>query len=236
MLDTTLKPSSAATRGILFDFDGTIGQTLPAWTDAFGAALREHGVHASTEQVIDYCFHSNTDEVIRAHGIQDATRFKEQVWENVLVRLDTVSHFPLIHETLDALRDNGFRIAIVTNSRRPAVEPALSRWKILHHFEAFVTIDDVSHGKPDPEMIHRAINQLNLSPSHTYIIGDSKADVIAGQRAGIKTIGFSPAENHKYLALEALRLTEPSHVLHSYTDLWAVLGLKAQTDSARLTK
>ncbi|MEY4667813.1 MAG: hypothetical protein RL518_512, partial [Pseudomonadota bacterium] len=195
------------------------------WTEAFGDAMREHGIHASEQDLIQYCFHSCTDDVIRNHGIGDGTRFKEQVWTSVVQRMETVEHYPLIPETLDALRADGFKMAIVTNSRRVAVEPVLQRWNVHHHFDAIITIDDVSHGKPDPQMIHHALNRLNLSPSHTFIIGDSRADMNAGKRAQIQTIGFSPEENWKYLAFETLQGLEPSHLIHSYHDLWNVLGL-----------
>jgi len=212
-------------RGVLFDFDGTLGVTLPSWTGAFGAAMREHGFSPTEEELIHFCFHSCTDEVLQIHGIGDGTRFKEHVWATVVEHMGSVDHYPLIPETLEALRDAGIRMAVVTNSRRVAVEPVLRRWNLHHHFEEIITIDDVSHGKPDPEMIHHALNRLNLSPSHTYIIGDSKADVNAGKRAGIRTIGFSPEENWKYLAFDALRNLEPSHVIHSYQELWEILEL-----------
>jgi phosphoglycolate phosphatase-like HAD superfamily hydrolase len=116
-------------------------------------------------------------------------------------------------------------LAVVTNSRRSAVEPVLRRWNVHQYFEEILTIDDVSNGKPDPEMIHKAINSLNLSPSDTYIIGDSRADVNAGKNAGIRTIGFSPEENRKYLAFDILKGLEPSHLVHSYDHLREVLGL-----------
>jgi len=212
-------------RGLLFDFDGTLGVTLPSWTKAFGAIMREHGIAPSESELIHYCFHSCTDEVIRTHGIKDGSTFKQRVWSNVVERMNTVEHYPLIPETLTALREDGFRLAVVTNSRRIAVEPVLQRWNLHHHFDTIITIDDVSHGKPDPEMIHHALNRLNLSPSHTYIIGDSSADVNAGKRAGIRTIAFSPEENWKYMAFDRLRDLEPSHLIHSYHDLWEVLGL-----------
>jgi HAD superfamily hydrolase (TIGR01509 family) len=213
------------TRGLLFDFDGTLGVTLPSWTEAFGAALNERGIHPSEKDLIEYCFHSCTDQVIRNHGIEDSTRFKEEVWASVVERMRTVAHYPMLPETLDALREDGFRLAVVTNSRRQAVEPVLRRWNLHDHFEAVITINDVSHGKPDPEMIHHALNRLNLSPSHTYIMGDSRADVNAGKRAGIRTIGFSPEENRKYMAFDLLRDLKPCPMIHSYADLWDVLGL-----------
>jgi len=212
-------------QALLFDFDGTLGNTLPAWTGAFDTVLQHHGVQVPEEQVINYCFHSCPDEVIRSHGIADGVAFKERVWNTVIDRMELVEPFQDLVETLVALRSHGFKLAVVTNTRRAAIEPVLSRWNVRHHFEAVITIEDVSHGKPDPEMLQRALNKLNVSPSHTYIVGDSKSDVVAGKRAGIKTIGFSPRENWKYLALEALRYTEPSHLVHSYADLREVFGL-----------
>ena len=225
MLTPSPLKSSHEPRALLVDFDGTLGNTLAAWTDAFDAVLQDHGVQVPQEQVIRYCFHSCPDEVIRSHGIADGPAFKEKVWTSVVDRMGSVEPYDDVVETLAALRSHGFQLAVVTNTRRAAIEPVLSRWKIRHHFEAVVTIDDVSHGKPDPEMVHHALNKLNVSPSRTYILGDSKSDVVAGKRAGIKTIGFSPQENRKYLALEALRFTEPSHLVHSYADLRQVLGL-----------
>ena len=220
-----LTNSKTPRRGILFDFDGTMGATLPSWADAFGAAMREHGVDPDPEELIRYCFHSCPDEVIRNYGIEDGRGFKERVWSGVVKRMETVAHYPLLPQTLQALESGGFKMAVVTNSRRTAVEPVLERWNVRHHFEAVITIDDVSYGKPDPEMIHHAINQLNLSPSQSYIIGDSRADVKAGKRAGIRTIGFSPSENWEYMAFETLRHLKPSHLIHSYQELWEVLGL-----------
>jgi pyrophosphatase PpaX len=218
-------PSSQHTRAVLLDFDGTLGASLPAWTGAFDDVLRGHGVTVPQETVIKYCFHSCPDEVIRSHGITDGEGFKRLVWANVTERMSEVAPYPHARETLLALRERGFKIAVVTNSRRATVQPVLSRWQLDHLFDAVLTIEDVSHGKPDPEMIHRALNMLNISPSHACIIGDSKSDVIAGKRAGIKTIAFSPEDNWKYLAIEALRFTEPSHLVHSFGELWEVLGL-----------
>lgn len=222
--------SSASTnRAVLLDFDGTLGVTLPAWTDAFDAVLRSHGVTVPNDTVIEYCFHSCPDDVIRSHGIPDGESFKERVWETVIERMSLVPPYPHVVETLEALRERGFKMAVVTNSRKAAVCPTLTRWEVQHLFDAVLTIEDVSHGKPDPEMIHRALNKLNVSPSDAIIVGDSKSDVLAGKRAGIKTIGFSPSENWKYLALESLRFTAPSHLIHSYDELWEVLGLHQTT-------
>ena len=233
-MSAAVTPSPSATRrAALFDFDGTLGITLPSWTAAFGAAIREHGHMPTEEEVIRSCFHTPTEEAIKNFGISDSDAFKKRVWASIMELMASAEHYPGVPETLQALRDEGFMLAVVTNSRRSAVEPVLRRWKVHHHFEEILTIDDVSNGKPDPEMIHRAINLLDLSPSDTYIIGDSRADVTAGKNAGIRTIGFSPEENRKYLAFDILQALAPSHLVHSYDHLREVLGLSKPLPAER---
>ncbi len=217
-------------KAVLLDFDGTMGRTLGAWLAAYRETMVDHGVTASDEDLIAYCFHHDQRDVMAALSITKTDEFRERVWDKVPHHMSTVEPYPEMIETLNSLRESGYKLGIVTNSRRLVIEPMLRRWEINDHFDTVVTIDDVTHGKPDPESIHRAINILNVSPSQTYIVGDSIVDVHAGQRAGIRTVAFSPEENWKFTALESLRMTNPSHLVHSYTDLRVILGLdRAET-------
>lgn len=228
MLETKTTQVNGTARGVLFDFDGTIGQSLGTWATAYGDALRHHGVELPHDELIDCCFHRPQSEVIARHGLSDPTAFKALVWESVRLRGHEVEPYPHFVETFHALREAGYRLAVVSNSRRAAIEPVLTRWGIHDLFDAIITIDDVAHGKPDPEAVHHALNKLNVSPSQTYIIGDSTVDIHAGHRAGIKTIAFSPEENRRFLALEALQEASPSHVVYSYKELRTLLNLVEQ--------
>jgi len=212
-------------RAVLLDFDGTMGRSLGAWTAAYRETMTDYGINISDEELIACCFHQEQRDVMQAYSISRSEEFRERVWSKVHHHMSSVEPYPDLIETLHSLRDNGFKIGIVTNSRRSVVEPILHRWEVFHHFDTVVTIDDVSHGKPDPESVHRAINDLNVSPSNTYLVGDSIVDVHAGHKAGIRTVAFSPEENRRFTALKALHETNPSHLVHSYTDLRAVLGL-----------
>ena len=224
MLENERHSPKTPSRGVLFDFDGTMGRSLSTWASAYGDALRHHGVDLAHDELIDCCFHRPQHEVIAQHGVADPHGFKELVWESVRLRVDEVDPYPHFVETLHALRSAGYRVAVVSNSRKVNIEPVLVRWGIYDLFDAIVTIDDVTHGKPDPEAVHHALNRLNVSPSEAYIVGDSTVDIRAGHRAGIKTIAFSPDENWRFLALETLKETSPSHVVHSYRELRALLG------------
>lgn len=224
MLDTKSHSPCLPSRGVFFDFDGTMGRSLATWASAYGDALRYHGVELAHEDLIDCCFHRPQHEVIAQHGLSDPHSFKELVWESVRQRTHEVDPYPHFVETFHALRGAGYRMAVVSNSRRVNIEPVLIRWGIHDLFDAIVTIDDVTHGKPDPEALHHALNKLKLSPSETFMVGDSTVDIRAGHKAGLKTIAFSPEENWRFVALETLRESSPSHVVHSYLELRALLS------------
>ena len=56
--------------------------------------------------------------------------------------------------------------------------------------EASTSSDDADHSKPDPDIIHAALERLNLSPAQVILLGDTPYDVEAGTRAGAKVVGL----------------------------------------------
>lgn len=210
-------------RAVLFDFDGTLGQSLPHWTSAYREALQSHGVELETHEVIQACFMRSQREVLQELGLPNHESFKEGVWSRVKDRMHLVETYPDLIETVDALRAHSFAIGVVTNSRRGHVGPVLSRWDLEPHISTFVAIEDVSKGKPDPEAIHQALNHLQVPASEAWMIGDSLADINAGHAAGVKTIAFSPAENHPFISTDTLRAANPTHVADSYKDIRRII-------------
>ena len=219
----TLSKRAKTPKAVLFDFDGTMGRTLHVWRDAYQASLVERGIELEASELINNCFHRCQREVVKSLAISDPEKFKESIWARVRAKMDAVEPYPGFLEALRHLRENGFKTAIVTNSRRANVEPILVRWKIREHFEVMITIDDVSNGKPDPEAVHRAINRLNVSPSDTFFVGDWDSDVHAAGKAGAKTIAFSPDENKEFLSLEELKRSNPTFMVESYAELRELL-------------
>jgi phosphoglycolate phosphatase-like HAD superfamily hydrolase len=61
--------------------------------------------------------------------------------------------------------------------------------------KGYIGLDDITHSKPDPEMIKKSIAKLDLSPSECVTIGDSIYDIEAGNRAGTKTIAVCTGNN-----------------------------------------
>lgn len=95
---------------------------------------------------------------------------------------------PGLHEILEMLRAKGVKIAVASSSYRDRVEQNLAASGIREYFDVITTRDDVSNGKPDPEIFLVAAAKLGLDPSDCYVFEDSFNGVRAGHAAGCFTV------------------------------------------------
>ncbi len=125
------------------------------------------------------------------------------------------------------------RLGIVTGRPRRDAELALDGAGVGNWFDAVVTADDVRQRKPDPAPIRAALRKLRVRSA--WLAGDSAADLLAGRRAGITTIGICPADS-PYGAVDgriaALRRYAPLAVLSSVGEIPAALRQRVAVERA----
>jgi HAD superfamily hydrolase (TIGR01509 family) len=95
---------------------------------------------------------------------------------------------PGVPEILDHLEDLSMPRAVATSSMRESVERHLTQTGILHRFGAIVTRNDVTKGKPDPEVFLKAAAALNATPSSCLVLEDSYHGVRAAHAAGMMPV------------------------------------------------
>ncbi len=215
--------ASTPKNAVLFDFDGTLGRSLPHWAVAYQDTLQHHGIVVSLEEAIEAAFSKSHAEVAEEFQVTATLPFREMVWSKVKDRMELVETYPDVISTVQDLRNRDFATAVVTNSRRGHVSPVLQRWGAHTHFDTLVAIEDVSKGKPEPESILHALSALKTNPANAWMIGDSLADVHAGNAAGVKTIAFMPAENHAFANPQLLRDAKPTHIARSYAEIHRII-------------
>jgi beta-phosphoglucomutase-like phosphatase (HAD superfamily) len=206
-------------KGVVFDFDGTMGFSLPHWASAYQSTLAEFGAHRELPEVIEMCFSRKIGEVLRELAIDDPDTFRESVWSRVKQSMPFVEPYPGFLDTLDAFKASSVRAGVATNSRFGHVSIALDRWGVMESFHAVVAIDHVPQGKPHPDALHRALELMEVSPSEALMFGDSPIDIHAGHAAGMTTVAFCPAENHQYCPVALLEAAGPTHIVRSYREL-----------------
>lgn len=90
-----------------------------------------------------------------------------------------------VHEyALSNLKSMGYKLAVCSNSVRNTVETMMQRSALSDYLDFMVSNEDVSIGKPDPEMYVRAMDHFNLKPSECLIIEDNENGIKAARASG----------------------------------------------------
>ena len=213
-----------AAKAVLFDFDGTLGQSLDHWAEAYRDSLSVYGVTVDRETAIEACFNRAIIDITTRFNVSQPHLLRETIWDKVKERMPLVETYPDVASTLRTLSACKFQLGVVSNSRKGHIIPVLERWEMQDIFNAIVTIEDVKKGKPDPEPIHKALELLNVEAHQAWMIGDSVVDIRAGNNAGVKTIAFAPRGNHDFVGIDALRAENPLHIAESYDELLRLIN------------
>ena len=168
--------SFTVNKAIIFDLDGTIWNSIPYRIHAWQLAFRDYGMDTDPE-VIRLMIGYPGSMLIKKMNAKDPEieKTEEKYFEKML---NDVKFYPDVDETFHDLKKLGFKIAIVTSSRRNMVE------KIKIEADSIVTMDDVSSGKPDPEAYLKTIKIVGSTPSRTIVVGDIDNDLIPAKKLG----------------------------------------------------
>jgi len=181
--------SSSPARGIVFDLDGTLVDSLPDIIGSFRYGFVQEGlsvppvseVHALIGQPLEAMY----AHFAPAHAAVLCAHYREHYPRHFL---DHSRPFPGVVETLGALRARGYLLAVATTKRsdmaRRFVE-ALGLGALLHHVQG---TDGFAH-KPAPDVVLRALAALGTGG--LWMVGDTTLDIHAGQAAGLRTYALT---------------------------------------------
>ena len=210
---------------VFFDMDGLLVDSERVWLEIetgvmarLGAAWTpEHQanlVGGSMERTVGYMLS------VSGAGVPPET-IREWMIDGMVARLqDGVPVMPGASELLDALRDEGVPVGLVTSSVRPIADAVLKSVG-RERFDLVVTADDVTRTKPDPEPYLTAARRLGADPARCVVLEDSPSGVAAATAAGCAVVAVPslvPVEEAPG------RLVVPSLTQVGVADLRALLG------------
>ena len=204
---------------ILFDFDGTLTSSLELWLQAYRYGLAKFDLDVTDEVIVARCFYRDFDLVAKEFNLSCAIQFEKMVKEGLDIVFEEAKVFSGVKEVLTNCANHNIELAVVTSSPRATVEKALQTLDIASFFSVVVTADDVENFKPHPEPVLLALKKLGAKKDCVLMIGDSQADMLAGQAAGIKTGLFYPEAHSQFYDFQELLETEPHFVFHHYDEL-----------------
>ena len=182
------------TRSVLWDLGGTLIDSEQyhwlAWRDTMAA----HGITLTHEQFLK-TFGLRNDAII-PQWIPDASpervdqiaREKEQLYRR-LVREGGLDPLPGARHWTEQLAREGWRQAIASSAPRENIDAVLTVIGLASFFQAIVSAEDVTLGKPDPQVFLTAAARLGSAPAHSIVVEDAPAGIEAARRAGMPNIG-----------------------------------------------
>ena len=185
-------------RGVLWDLDGTLVDSTELHWIAWRDAMAEEGV-TITREMFEATFGWKNDPILRRWlGDDTPEDRKTQIADRketsyrAALRQQGLKPLPGAREWVERLHGEGWRQAIASSAPLANIEAVLEVIDLGHDFEAIVSAEDVTTGKPDPQVFLLAARKLDVDPSHAIVVEDAEAGIEGARRAGMKCIGVNP--------------------------------------------
>jgi mannitol-1-/sugar-/sorbitol-6-phosphatase len=177
-------------RALLLDMDGVLVDSTPAVARVWSRWATIHKL--DPERVVRQA-HGRPSLATIIELLPDAgseVHERENLWmeQGELADFEDVVALPGAKELLSTLPAN--QVAVVTSATRALAEVRLRAAGLLLYVENMVTIDDIYHGKPDPEPYQKGASRLRLPPGECVVIEDAPSGVRSGKGAGARVLAI----------------------------------------------
>lgn len=216
---------------LIFDLDGTLIDSVPDLAAATNAMLTElnHSTYSEAD-IRNWVGNGSYKLVQRALSgsakvdatlSDDDTQHAQEIFFQKYSEATCVRTKPYqgVNEGLASLQQAGYRLALVTNKPIRFVPAIMTTFGWTDLFSITLGGDSLAVKKPDPTPLLHACERLNIDSAQAIMIGDSKNDILAGQNAGMMTLGLSYGYNYG----QDIRDHHPDHAFDTFADLTAFL-------------
>ncbi|MDO8303295.1 MAG: HAD family phosphatase [Sedimentisphaerales bacterium] len=207
--------------GVIFDIDGTMVDNKDYHERAWVELCRRYGINLTAEAYRTHIHARTNDKIIpdlfganiSAEKVTCIALEKETIYRDLY--RPHLQPLPGLVGLLDELKARGIPCAAASNSPAGNVNLVIDGLTLRHYFISVICADDVSHGKPDPEIFLTAAKHLGLPPQRCIIFEDSAPGFEAARRAGCPYIVIAFGAEEEHLA----RSDGAAAVYHDFTDI-----------------
>lgn len=195
---------------VIFDFDGVVIDSHHAHERSWFMLAEEIGKSLTREQ-FNATFGQRNETILPLLGWADESDTaritelgdrKEVIYREILAN-EGIEALPGVVTLLEDLKKAGVPTAVGTSAQRKNIECAFGLLGIAHLFQDVAASEDVTQGKPDPEVFLKAAAQLGADPSCCVVIEDAQAGLRAARAGGMKCVGVTTTHPAESLAVES---------------------------------
>ena len=211
----------------IFDFDGTLFDSVDDVVVCFNRALAIYGFPTLTRDEYIPCLGGNIDDIVsKVLGENKSPQNLEKVKKTYLdfyndSKKELTIPFDFAHDLLKTLKENDMLLAINSNRLNYSLNEFVSKFFPDIDFVSIEGHDLINPSKPDPFGVKKIMNKANAASDETVYIGDSITDIKTAQNAGIDCVivrwgyGDENAFAHEY----------PLEVIDDFSQLYEIFGI-----------
>lgn len=181
-------------KALLTDLDGTLIQSEDCICEALDVSFKYLGVHVPQKQQILDMFGLPVEVMlttlteVEAEDVETIDRFIAEYKRQYPLKMGAARVIPGAMETLAQLDGYGIPICLITSERRQNAAYILNRTGLDRFVKNVISRDDVTHFKPHPEPLQRAMDLVLVGEQECAYIGEAPFDIQAGLAAGVYTV------------------------------------------------
>ena len=182
---------------IIFDFDGTLGDTRHNIIITLQRTMRILGLPVKSDEecaatiglTLGDSFRSMYPDMSSDVAERCVTVYRDIFYESIEEL--TPQLFPGVSDTLARLAAMDIKMSIASSRSSPSLLLFLERMGVAGYFPYVLGSDNVSRHKPDPEPVLKTLRELGYDASETFVVGDMPVDVAMAHGAGVRAIAVT---------------------------------------------
>lgn len=209
---------------IIFDFDGTLGDTRHNIVVTFQATMRDMGLEVrSVEECVATIGLTLEDGFLQLYPTMSreeaeccVDRYRD-IFNRSIEEL-MPQCFEGVHSTLDELHRRGVTMSIASSRSMPSLLLFMQNMGIADYFCYTLGSDSVLRHKPHPEPVLKTLEMLDLKPSEVVVVGDMPVDIAMARGASVRSVGVTYGNSTR----EELAAAGADYVIDSITELLTI--------------
>ena len=187
---------------IIFDFDGTLGDTRQKIVRTLQQTMREIGLPVADEkscaatigvplaEAYRQLFPDITSRAADFYlEFEDAEHYRRTFEANKQHLIPDL--FPHVADTLAQLHAKGLKMTIASSRTSKSLRWFLQEMGLERYFDFVIGAEDVQKAKPDPEPVLTTLAKMGIEAERALVVGDMAVDILMGSRAGARTCGVT---------------------------------------------
>ena len=194
---------------IIFDFDGTLGDTRANIIMTMQETMRVLGYPLAGEEAIAATIGLTLEDGFRElfPGLTERDILRcADVYRNLFEknrRKMIPTLFPHVKETLNLLKERGYILSVASSRQSVSLRGFLHDMSVEDCISYILGADNVEKSKPDPEPVLKTLRELGIPAEESLVVGDMPVDIIMGLRAGAATCGVTYGNSSRDDLVEA---------------------------------